>query len=33
MYFAGVNGATILVWTIVVIGVGATVGLGVVVYH
>lgn len=33
MYSAGVNGAAILIWVIVAIGVAATVGLGALVYH
>lgn len=33
MYSAGVNGAVILIWAIVGIGVGAAVGLGALIYH
>lgn len=33
MYSAGVNGAVILVWTVVGIGIAAVVGLGALVYH
>lgn len=33
MYTAGVNGAIILIWIIVGLGVAAIVGLGAIVYH
>ncbi len=33
MYSAGVNGAVILVWTVVGIGIATVVGLGALVYH